>query len=82
MTDSTVTPPKLATLTNLPCPHFGAESEARVSAAEEISAISELTFHSTVLAMLNRWKQVNPGRVSSHTTRHATRHDTTRHDMF
>ncbi|ELR21220.1 uncharacterized protein ACA1_355240 [Acanthamoeba castellanii str. Neff] len=38
------------------------ESAARASAAEEISAITELTFHSTVLAMLNCWKQVNPGR--------------------
>jgi xanthosine utilization system XapX-like protein len=65
-------------------PDFGAESEARVSAAEEISAISELTFHSTVLAMLNRWKQVNPGRVhllrslrttnDTHTHTHTTRH--------
>lgn len=39
------------------------ESAARASAAEEISAITELTFHSTVLAMLNCWKQVNPGRA-------------------
>jgi hypothetical protein len=32
-------------------------------AASEISAVTELTFHSNVVAMLGRWKEVNPGKA-------------------